>query len=166
MSDINRREAVRSIAGGTLAGLTIGGTANAAPVPSAILQNTLREPLKPALYAAMSPGLLATVREQTERLAIPPVIGPGAVVGLAEVLAIRSWSREVYLHLSESCRGLVTLSEAGLAIVSACKAARRPVAACVWGHEPHFADIGRFTGVLVAMDLADLPAMPGLLNQL
>jgi len=160
MGEFTRREAVKSLASGTIAGVALGGTA-----ASALGATTPGRSIGSGTQA-ISTGLAIEVRDVTGRLAITPTIGAGAVVGEAQVLAIRSWSREVYLHLGEKCRGMVTLSETGLAIVAACKAAGRPVAACVWGHEPDFAGVGRFGGALVAMDLADLPPIQNAADQL
>lgn len=159
MGELSRREAVKSLASGTIAGVALGGAVGGTAASALAAAGPART--GGTGTQAISTGLAIEVRDVAGRLAITPTIGAGAVVGEAQILAIRSWSREVYLHLGDTCRGMVTLSETGLAIVAACKAAGRPVAACVWGHEPDFAGVGRFGGAVVAMDVADLPPIEG-----
>lgn len=152
-NDLSRRDAFKFLAGGAAgvaagAALSSPAAANAAGITSSSSSTVA--------HAALA----SEVRAAAARLAPSPNPGPDARCTWARVLSIRSWSKEVYLILDDGTKGLATTNDAGLAILSACQAADKPVAVCVWGHEANFAGVGRFDGALVAMDLADLPATP------
>ncbi len=152
-NDLSRRDAFKFLAGsaaGVAAGAALSSPASANATVNAASNTS----------AASNAALACEVRAAAARLTPSPTPGPDARTTWAHVLSIRSWSKEVYLVLDDGTKGLATTSDAGLAILSACHAADKPVAVCVWGHEPNFAGIGRFAGALVAMDLADLPTTP------
>jgi hypothetical protein len=154
MKDLSRRDAFKTIVGGAT-GVALASGAVASPIPDSGMIGPTDASL-PRMGPAPSAGLAEEIQAAAERLSVGPMPGPGAVMGWARVLLIRSWSREVYLFINESTRGFASVSEAGLAIAAACRAADRPVAAAVWGQEPNFAGVGRFAGALLAMDAADL----------
>lgn len=144
--DVTRRDAFKVLATGA-AGAVIGAAANAeAASPS----QSSRHPLP----TSKSPAAFDAARHLAGGIVIPES-NPAC---LAMVSHCRSWSREVYLQVSEQVRGFVTLTAEGFALAAACQAAGRPVAMRYWGHEPRFHDgAGRFDGAVVAVDLRDLP---------
>ncbi len=84
-------------------------------------------------------------------------------VAAVRVFLCRSWDRQVYFHVDDLCKGFAALDEAGFAIAAACQAAGRPVALQYLDHQPAWNGVGRFEGVLLAMDVRDLPAEPEIL---
>ncbi len=86
---------------------------------------------------------------------------PAGPVAEAQVLLCRSWDRRIYLYISEGVKGFVTVDERAFSVAAACQAANRKVAVRYWGHAPEWSGAGRFDGVLLALDIRDLPGEPG-----
>lgn len=140
MTDLSSRRAFVALAAG--AAVAAGSTpAVAAPASDA--------PSEAEIQAA---------REAARRLSPGPERRPDPVTAEARVLLCRSWDSTVYLYVSERVKGFVSLTPAAFAIAAACQAADRRVAVRFWGHEREWADVGRFDGALLAMDVRDLPA--------
>lgn len=136
MSDMTRRGAFAGFAG--VATATLTGTALASTTAG---KSGVGVPAE----------ILAAVRSRT------PLAQPGARTARAEVALCRSWDRQIYLYISDEIRGFVQVDEHAFAIAAAAQAAKRPVAAQYWGHEPEWASVGHFAGVLLAFDEHDLP---------
>lgn len=139
MSEVSRRDAVKVFAAG--AAIAVGaGAARAGDVGSAA-------PAGRRLGRAPA----ATGRASERRECSP--------VRSAWVDRCRSWDGQVYLTIDDSTRGWVPVTAPAMAIAAACRAAGRPAAVRVWGHEPGFdRGVGRFEGALIAMDASDFPA--------
>lgn len=99
---------------------------------------------------------LRAAREAALKLAAPVLRSDAGPVREARVLLCRSWDRSVYLYVDEQTKGFASLDEAGFTIAAACQAADRPVAVRYWGHAPEWGAVGRFDGVLLAVDGRDL----------
>ena len=101
-------------------------------------------------------GSLRTAREAALKVAAPILRSDAGPVREARVLLCRSWDRSVYLYVDDQTKGFASLDEAGFAIAAACQAADRPVSVRYWGHAPEWGAVGRFDGVLLAVDGRDL----------
>ena len=137
MSDVTRRDAFKVLATG--AALATGASAMAAESEAASTARTL----------ALARQLAAAVDAP-----LPP--GVPSHTALATVHLCRSWDQRVYLCIDERVHGFATVDAGGLALAAACQAARRPVAVRYWGHDPAWQQVGRFDGVLLAVDLSEL----------
>lgn len=142
--DVTRRDAFKVLAGGAAGAVLGAGTpAEAAANGRAVDARAVQE-WQPSYEAA---------RRMAGDMAIPES-NPAC---LATVMHCRSWSQQVYLRISEQVRGFVVLTPEGLALAAACQAAGRPIAVRYWGYLPHWNDVGRFEGAVVAIDPRDLP---------
>lgn len=138
MSELTRRGAFAGFAG--VATATLTGTALASTrAPKSGVRGVPAEILTAA------------------RTSAAPLAQPGAVTAWAEVALCRSWDRQIYLYITDEIRGFVRVDEPAFAIAAAAQAAQRPVAVQYWGHEPEWASVGQFAGVLLAFDEHDLP---------
>jgi hypothetical protein len=117
-------------------------------------------PASGASSDAPSEAVIQAAREAARRLAPAPQRHPAAVTAEARVILCRSWDSTVYLYVSDQVKGFATLGPEAFAIAAAVQAADRRVAVRYWGHESEWAGAGRFEGVLLALDLRDLPAEP------
>jgi hypothetical protein len=141
MTELTRRTAILGLAAGAAAAGTIGtSAAQASPASS-----------DPAAQAA---------REAARRLVATADRFPGGPAREARVLLCRSWDNQIYLQVSDAVKGFVAVDDRAFAIAAACQAANRRVAVQYWGHSAEWAGAGRFEGVLLAMDLRDLPGNP------
>jgi hypothetical protein len=83
---------------------------------------------------------------------LPPVVA-------AVVSAGRSWDSQVHLALADGRSGLCAPDARGFALAVAAQAVGRPVQVRCWGHQPEAeGGVGRFAGVLFALDAIDLGA--------
>jgi hypothetical protein len=110
-----------------------------------------------ASSAAPSEADLKAARAAAAVVVPAPERRPDAVVAEASVRLCRSWDSSVYLYVNDRVKGLVALNPAAFALAAAAQAADRRIAVRYWGHEREWAGVGRFQGVLLAMDLRDLP---------
>ena len=140
MSGVTRRDAFMAMAAGAAA-----ATGAIAVRPAAA--EAVVSPLEQALRAA---------REAALKLATPVIRRDASPACEARVLLCRSWDRSVYLYVDPDVKGFASLDEAGFALAAACQAAGRPVAIRYWGHSPAWGAVGRFDGVLLAVDPLDL----------
>lgn len=142
MTRTNRRELIRSLAGGaalTAAAGTFAAESRAAARPADATAPE-RHPRLPAAADAAMPGMRTAT---------------------AEVLLCRSWDSRIYLLVDDEFGGFAGVEPRGLAIAAACQAAGRRVAVGYWGHEPGAeGGLGRFGAVHLAVDPRDLPAPP------
>lgn len=142
MTELTRRTAILGLAAGAAAAGTIGGSAaEARPTPA-----------DPVPQAA---------RDAARRLGASAERPPAGIVGEARVLLCRSWDNQVYLQVSDAVKGFVAVDDRAFAVAAACQAANRKVAVQYWGHSAEWAGAGRFDGVLLAMDVRDLPGETG-----
>lgn len=147
-NNVTRRDAFKTLATG-VAGAVIGVAANPAVASAQRFADQAAVPCDAVQLASFN-----TAQQMADDIAVPEC-NPAC---LATVMHCRSWSRQVYLHVSEQIHGFVTLTPEGFALTAACQAAGRPVATRYWGHEPHWnGGVGRFEGAVVAVDLRDLP---------
>jgi hypothetical protein len=104
---------------------------------------------------------VAAVQVALQRLGLP-----GAACGLSPITAAtvaccRSWDRQVHLTLADGGSGLCTPDAHGFAVAAAAQAAGRSLVVRYWGHDAAAElGVGRFAGVLLAFEAADLAATP------
>ena len=139
MSDVTRRDAFLALASGAV--LATGREATAAATPDASAH-------------------LETARQIAARSGAPLPRGETTSAAFATVHLCRSWDQSVYLRVDARVRGFATVNAGALAIAAACQAAGRPVAVRYWGSEPEWMQVGRFAGVLLAVEASDLPPDP------
>lgn len=149
MTDLTRRNALKALA---VAAVATGAGAGAAAAAC-------------ATDGGLPPGQLPeaavrAAREAASRLGSPAQgRGPGSIAE-AHVVLCRAWDRLVYLYVDEDVRGFAPVTESAFAVAAACRAAGRRVALQHWGYDPGWAGVGRFEGVLLAVDRTDLPTPP------
>jgi hypothetical protein len=140
MDALNRRDVIRAAAAGAA---LVGGAAAATGVgrkPAELRRERLGQVARASLRRALP----------AEGMGLSPVT-------TATVAACRSFDGRVLLDLACGRSGLVALDARGFTVAAAAQAAARPVQVRFWGHEPDAeAGLGRFDGVLLAFDAADL----------
>lgn len=140
MTQLNRRDVFRVAAAGAATAATVRAATSGSPSSPASARSLRRE------FAA------ATLRGGL----------PGSLQGLSPVHPVtvqgcRSWSRDVLLTLPGGACGLVALDATGLALAASAQLGTAPLFARVWGHDAEAEQgLGRFAGVLLAVDPADL----------
>lgn len=135
MSELSRRHAFQALA--------VGAAAAAASLDAR------------AVEAAPAPSLEAA------RAAVRSAERSGArTLAAVRIHLCRSWDRQVYLVGDDGLKGFAALDETGFALAAACQAAGRPVALQYLEHQPAWNGVGRFEGVLLAIDVRDLPGDP------
>lgn len=152
MTEFTRRDALRVAAAGA-AGASVAVAATSRDAGArAVLPMTAAGPWRPGA------DHVARIQSAQERYGRNLALPVGALRTEAMVLSCRSWDRQIYLYRDEDLRGFAPVDECALALAAACQVAERPVAVLCWGYEPAWGDgVGRFGGVLLALDPADLP---------
>lgn len=143
MTELTRRTAILGLAAGAAAAGTIG------------------TPGAEARTVAPTDAAAQAARDAARRLGASAERPPAGTVGEARVLLCRSWDNQVYLQVSDAVKGFVAVDDRAFAVAAACQAANRKVAVQYWGHSAEWAGAGRFDGVLLAMDVRDLPGETG-----
>jgi hypothetical protein len=141
MSDMTRRHAIMALTGGAV--VAVAGTATAGTQSS----ETVVPPLEDTVVQA--------AREAARRT--EPFARPDAQIAEARVVLCRSWDLRVFLQVSDRVHGFAVVTEQAFALAAAAQAAGRRIAVSYWGHVPDQDGVGSFEGVLLALDVRDLP---------
>lgn len=88
-----------------------------------------------------------------------PFAFPDAHTVRASVGLCRSWDRQIYLYANAEVRGFAVVDVQTFALAVGAQGSNTTIAAQYWGYEPSWAGVGRFAGVLLAVDERDLPPL-------